>query len=309
MSIINNIKDIILIEGGASKKNIYRFNNKNRTFIILDFSKDINEFNNHLNVYNILKNIDISIPEIYEVNFRDKIIITEDFGAQRYDKVFNKLDMNSLLKYAVDSLIVINNSIIKNLSTDTLSTYNYGIFKKEISEFVDFFVPYKKIDNSVNLAFFETWKENYDNLNFKFDTFVHKDFEFTNLMYLPTKKNYLKCGILDFQSAFRGFKGWDLFSLLENSRIYFSRKHNEQLIKYYYDNTLPDVEFDLFRKQYYFLNTSRQTRLLGRWVKFSIVHKNNSYLKFIDTTVKRLKDSLINLKLNKLNDIYSKILN
>ena len=150
---------------------------------------------------------------------------------------------------------------------------------------------------------------NYYNLNFEFDTFIHKDFELTNLMYLPKNTNHLKCGILDFQSAFKGFKGWDLFSLLENSRIYFSREKNEKFIKYYYENTYPNLEFDHFRNQYYFLNTSRQTRLLGRWVKFSKIDKNNSYLKYIDTTTKRLKESLVNLNIKALNNIYDKILN
>ena len=107
----------------------------------------------------------------------------------------------------------------------------------------------------------------------------------------------------------KGFKGWDLFSLLENSRIYFSRENNEKFIKYYYENTYPNLEFDHFRNQYYFLNTSRQTRLLGRWVKFSKIDKNNSYLKYIDTTTKRLKESLANLNIKALNNIYEKILN
>ena len=90
----NNLKDLILIKGSASLKKVYRFNKKNSKFILLDFSEDANEFNNHLNIYNILKNIDISVPKIFEVNFKDKIIVTEDFGDQRFDKVFNKYDIN-----------------------------------------------------------------------------------------------------------------------------------------------------------------------------------------------------------------------
>ena len=73
--------------------------------------------------------------------------------------------------------------------------------------------------------------------------------------------------------------------------------------KYYYENTYPNLEFDHFRNQYYFLNTSRQTRLLGRWVKFSKIDKNNSYLKYIDTTTKRLKESLADLNIKTLNNI------
>ena len=104
----NNFKDLILIAGGASRKKVYRFNKKNSKFIFLDFTEDINEFNNHLNIYNILKNIDISVPKIFEVNIKDKIIVTEDFGDQRFDKVFNKYDINSLIECAIESLIILN---------------------------------------------------------------------------------------------------------------------------------------------------------------------------------------------------------
>ena len=87
-----------------------------------------------------------------------------------------------------------------------------------------------------------------------------------------------------------------------------SRKHNEQLIKYYYDNTLPNMEFDIFRKQYYFLNTSRQTRLLGRWVKLSEENNQNFYLNFIKVTNKRLITSLENNFMYKIKSLYHKLI-
>ena len=38
------------------------------------------------------------------------------------------------------------------------------------------------------------------NLKIDFNAFVNKDFELTNLMFLPSKDTHLKCGILDFQN-------------------------------------------------------------------------------------------------------------
>ena len=67
--------------------------------------------------------------------------------------------------------------------------------------------------------FLQIWASEFKKLNFNWNSFVHKDYELSNLMYLPQKENHLKCGILDFQNAFIGFSGWDLFSLLENPRI------------------------------------------------------------------------------------------
>ena len=54
---IKNFNNLILIEGGASRKKIYRLKCNKFNLIVLDFSDDVNEFDKHLNVYNILKDI------------------------------------------------------------------------------------------------------------------------------------------------------------------------------------------------------------------------------------------------------------
>ena len=49
---LNNYKDLILIEGGASRKKISRYFKKNDSYIVLDFSQDTDEFKNHLIIKN-----------------------------------------------------------------------------------------------------------------------------------------------------------------------------------------------------------------------------------------------------------------
>ena len=61
-------KDLEKIEDGLSKKLIYRKIGKKNTKIIIDFSKDKQDFRNFLNVYEILLKVNLSIPKIYEVN-------------------------------------------------------------------------------------------------------------------------------------------------------------------------------------------------------------------------------------------------
>ena len=62
----------IEIKDGLSKKKVFRITEKNSTKIVIDFSKDKNEFQNFLNVYDILKKINISVPKIYEVYLKKK---------------------------------------------------------------------------------------------------------------------------------------------------------------------------------------------------------------------------------------------
>jgi len=301
-----SLKNLLEIKGGLSKKKVFRKAEKKINKIIIDFSADSKEFDNYLKINKILSKINVAIPKVYEVHVKKKIIVIEDFGNKNFNKIINEKDLFKLLKLAVDSLIVIQNSVHKDDLYD-LEKYTFSELRKEISEFVDYYLPYKKVTNFNINNFYEIWKKIYEKQNFKFNSFVHKDFEFINLILLNNNNLHLRCGIIDFQSAFIGFKGWDLFSLLEFPRVNFTRKYNEDLIRYFYENITYSYDFESFRNHYYILNLARLTRLLGRWIKLSN-KGNNHYLNFIDPTKERLVSCLTNIKDQNLKNIYEKVL-
>ena len=284
-----NIKKI---QSGASKKKIYRLGNDSKSYILTDFQDDKKEYQNYIKIYNLLKEINVSIPQIIENYDNDLLLISEDFGDLRFDKILKHYPLKDILNYAVETLIVLNNSIKFN-HTYEISQYNFKTFKSEIMELPKYYFPYIELNNA-NLIeeFFYIWHEAFRNIKFEFNSFLHKDFNINNLILLDSKKNHLKCGIIDFQSAFWGESSWDLFSLLEDSRILFSDDYNEYFIKYFYSRTINYTSFEEFINRYYFLSSSRQTRLLGRWVKLAKELNQNWYLEFIPTTLHRLKKSI-----------------
>ena len=237
-------------------------------------------------------------------------MILEDFGNLRFDKILNKHSLKKLLEYAVKTLVILKNDIDYN-NTQDLSLYNYNIFKSEISEFHDFYYPHvhnKEISKNLKEEFHGYWKIYFNSMNFDFYNFVHKDFNINNLMYLPLRKEHLRCGLLDFQSAFWGESCWDLFSLLEDSRIYFDDQFNDYFINYYYKSTNQNIGIDDFIEKYHMLNCSRQTRLLGRWVKLSKEFNQSFYLDFIETTKKRLIKGIHKINKIELKLIYNKLI-
>tara|TARA_B100001113_G_C21047126_1_gene595041 strand:- start:299 stop:1219 length:921 start_codon:yes stop_codon:yes gene_type:complete len=294
------------IKGGLSKKKVFRKLDKKLNKIVVDFSQNAEEFGKFFYVYEILKKVNISIPKIYEVYWEKKIVVMEDFGNNTFEKEFENKDLYNLLKLAVDNLIIIQNSINKD-NLINLEKYSYNHLKKEITEFVDYYIPFRKISNFPLDDFYYSWERVYNEQKFNFDSFTHNDFEFINLIFLDNKNLHFKCGIIDFQSAKIGFKGWDLFSILENPRSYFSRKYNEDLIRYFFENVNIESDFIVFRNQYYLLNLARQTRLLGRWVKLFNEGKKD-YLKYLNSTKKRIVVNLGNIKDKKLKKIYEKVL-
>ena len=299
--------DLEKIEDGLSNKLIYRITEKENTKIIIDFSRDKQEFKNFLTVYEILQKINISIPKIYEVNQKQYKIYMQDFGKNRFNKIYNKDNLYKLLKLAVENIIVIQNeSNLNNLKN--LKEYTFEDLKIELKEFVTYYIPTNKNSNFPTSKFYELWKSIFYSQNYNMKNFVHKDFEFVNLFFLENCESHLQCGIIDFQSAFKGFIGWDLISLLENPRINFTRDYNDKLIKYFYDNTSIIENLNTFREQYYVLSLARQTRLLGRWRKLLSTNNDNQYLDYLKITKSRTIATLNNIKNYELRSIYEKYL-
>ena len=299
--------DLEKINDGLSNKLIYRITEKENTKIIIDFSRDKQEFKNFLTVYEILQKINISIPKIYEVNQKQYKIYMQDFGKNRFNKIYNKDNLYKLLKLAVENIIVIQNeSNLKNLKN--LKEYTFEDLKIELKEFVTYYIPNNKNSNFPTSKFYESWKSIFCSQNYNMKNFVHKDFEFVNLFFLENYESHLQCGIIDFQSAYKGFIGWDLLSLLENPRINFTRDYNNKLIEYFYDNTTIIENFNTFLEQYYVLSLARQSRLLGRWKKLLITNNDNQYLDYLKITKSRTIATLNNIKNYELRSIYNKYL-
>ena len=303
----SDFNELEKIEDGLSNKLIYRKTEKENTKIIIDFSKDIQEFKNFLNVYEILLKINISIPKIYEVNQQQYKIYMQDFGNDRFNKIYNKDNLYKLLKLAVDNIIVIQNeSNLKNFKN--LKEYTFEDLKIELKEFVTYYISSKKISNFPTSKFYKLWESTFYAQNYKMKNFAHKDYEFVNLFVLKNYKSHLQCGIIDFQSAFMGFIGWDLLSLLENPRINFTRDYNDKLIKYFYDKTTITENLNTFKEQYYVLSLARQTRLLGRWRKLFSINNDNQYLDYLKITKTRTVEILNQIKNKELRLIYENYL-
>ena len=304
-------KKIIKLAQEASNRIFYRINEENnKSYILMDSSKEPEQYINLLKVYNLIKDIDISIPKITDYDSRKYFVLFEDFGDNRFDKLINNSNYNNLLfKIAMQSLVVIKKN--GNVNKKIIPTYNFDYIEKEISEFLDWYYPFiwkNKASNSIKKEFIDLWKKLYSQMNFVNKDIVHRDFFCNNLIYLPSRKNHLKCGIIDYQDAFMGDQILDVVSLFEDSRRIIDQSCKESLIEYYLRETNQLNEKKNFIIKLNFLGACRQTRILGRWVKLFNKKKNIYYLNCLNYTWHWLEKNLSHSFLNELNNFYNDLI-
>ena len=291
----------------ASKRKYYRIKSNNKSFILLDSRAELKQFYDLLKIYEIIKDINISIPKIFNYDSNACMMILEDFGDNRFDKFINNPEYTShLLKIAVDCLIVLKNSI-KIKKNSYIQTYNIDFFKSELSEFVDWYIPFinkKNIDKKYKDDFYNIWEKKFYEIKLNSDSFVHRDYFCNNLFHLPFRNDHLKCGIIDYQGALLGDSVLDIVSLFEDSRRIINNYNKIELINNYLNKTQQIKQIDHFQLKYDFFGASRQTRILGRWVKLFKLNNKKEYLKYINTTWFWLEKNLNNPFLKEINSLY-----
>ena len=83
-----NFNEVYQIESGASQKKIYRFKDKDKEGVIVDFSYNYKDFDSFLEVNKFLSTINISVPKIFDIDDNKNLILMEDFGNNRYDNIY-----------------------------------------------------------------------------------------------------------------------------------------------------------------------------------------------------------------------------
>ena len=81
----------------------------------------------------------------------------QDFGKNRFNKIYNKDNLYKLLKLAVENIIVIQNETNLN-NLKNLKEYTFEDLKIELKEFVTYYIPNNKNSNFPTSKFYELWK-------------------------------------------------------------------------------------------------------------------------------------------------------
>ncbi len=296
------------ISGDASFREFYRLKKNNKTSIIVSAKKE--KFKN-LAIYTVINKVlinnRINAPKLLSNHYKNDMIEISDLGEKSFfDHVISKKNKLNSYKSLIKLLIKIQKIKVKKIYKFEklkikIPKYTLSELHKESDLFFDWFLKYalrsKKIGTIKKILRFELDKV-YKKLNYKNDTFVHRDFHISNIMI-----NKKKLGIIDSQDAIIGNPLYDVSSVIDDVRIKLSNKLQKKLLDFYHkESKLKNDHIGKLKNDFDILSIQRNLKILGIFVRLYKRDNKDNYLKFLPYTwtliEKRLQNpALKNLKL------------
>ena len=298
-------KDFKEIKGDASFRKFYRNTKKNSIVVFANKEKPKN-----LLIYDSINKIliknNLIAPKLLSQNYENNYIEIQDLGNKTIYQIFlkNKKNQYSIFKKIINVLNkiqLIKDKKIKNFKNAfyKIEDYKNKILFDEAKLFSYWYIP-KKINKKkiriFNVKFSKEIKLLLSKLNFKNDTFVHRDFHVSNLVV--NSKNQI--GLIDNQDALIGNKAYDLASLIDDVRFKTSNSLKVKVYNYYL-KTNKKINTDKFKNDFEILSVLRNLKIIGIFMRLAVRDKKTKYLKLVPYAWKMIDNRLAkNKDLNSL---------
>src|SRR5210317_90286 len=297
-------KDFKEIKGDASIRKFYRNTKKNSIIVFANIEK-IKNLLIYDSINKILIKNNIIAPKLLSQNYRNNFIEIQDLGKETIYQKFikNKKDHYLILKKVIDVLNKIQkikDKKIKNFNNKfyKIKNYNNKVLFNETKLFNDWYIP-KKLDKKKIHLFKDKFNKEIkfllSKLNFKNDTFVHRDFHVSNLII--NSKNQI--GLIDNQDALIGNRAYDLASLIDDVRYKTSNSLKDKVYNYYL-KTNKNIHLKKFKNDFNILSVLKNLKIIGIFMRLAERDKKKKYLKLIPYAWK-----MIDNRMNKNEELYN----
>ena len=298
------LKDFKEIKGDASIRRFYRNTKKNSIIVFANIEK-----NKNLLIYDSINKIliknNIIAPKLLSQNYRNNYIEIQDLGNETIYQTFikNKKNHYLILKKVINVLNKIQkikDKKIKNFDNKlyNIKNYNNKVLFDETKLFNDWYVP-KKLNKKKIYLFKDKFNKEIklllSKLNFKNNTFVHRDFHVSNLII--NSKN--KIGLIDNQDALIGNRVYDLASLIDDVRYKTSNSLKNKVYNYYL-KTNKNINTKKFKNDFDILSVLRNLKIIGIFTRLAERDKKKKYLKLIPYAWR-----MIDNRMNKNKELYN----
>ena len=298
-------KEFKEIKGDASFRKFYRNTKKNSIIVFANKEKPKN-----LLIYDSINKIliknNLIAPKLLSQNYENNYIEIQDLGNKTIYQIFLKNKKNQYFIFkkiinVLNKIQLIKDKKIKNFKNVfyKIEDYKNKILFDEAKLFSHWYIPKKLNKKKIrifNVKFSKEIKLLLSKLNFKNDTFVHRDFHVSNLVV--NSKNQI--GLIDNQDALIGNKAYDLASLIDDVRFKTSNSLKVKVYNYYL-KTNKKIDADKFKNDFEILSVLRNLKIIGIFTRLAERDKKTKYLKLIPYAWKMIDNRLAqNKDLNSL---------
>jgi aminoglycoside/choline kinase family phosphotransferase len=297
-------KDFKEIKGDASIRKFYRNTKKNSIIVFANIEK-IKNLLIYDSINKILIKNNIIAPKLLSQNYRNNFIEIQDLGNKTIYQTFIKNKNNHYLIFkkiinVLNKIQKIKDKKIKNFNNKfyKIKNYNNKVLFDETKLFYDWYIP-KKLNKKKIYLFKDKFNKEIkfllSKLNFKNDTFVHRDFHVSNLII--NSKNQI--GLIDNQDALIGNRAYDLASLIDDVRYKTSNSLKDKVYNYYL-KTNKNIHPKKFKNDFDILSVVRNLKIIGIFMRLAERDKKKKYLKLIPYAWK-----MIDNRMNKNKELYN----
>ena len=279
-----NLKELKEIKGDASFRKFYR-NKKNHSIVVYAKKDKLKNLLIYDAINKILIKNKILAPKLLKHNYKDNLMEIEDFGDDTLFKILekNKINKELIFKKILKTLFKlqsIKDRHVINFKNQKykIKEYNNKILFNEANLFSEWYVPGKL--NTFNIRNFrikykKEIKSLLSKLKFKNDTFVHRDFHISNLIYF--KNNIV---VIDTQDALIGNKAYDLASLVDDVRLKTSNEFKKKVLNDYLKKFKKD-KIKKFLNDFEILSVLRNLKIIGIFMRLAARDNKKKYKKMI----------------------------
>ena len=281
---MKSLSKLIKIKGDASYREFYR-DKKNKSIYVISKKEKYKNLLIYDAINKILNKNKLLAPKLITENYNNNIIEIEDFGEHTiFDILKNKKkNMYSTFKQIIkilNKMQKINDKKIRNFRNKIyyLKEYKNKILFDETKLFCDWYVP-KKLSKLKKLEFNKKFKLEIKKLililNLKNNTFVHRDFHVSNMMYQNKQ-----IALIDSQDALIGNKAYDLASLIDDVRLKTSNSIKEKVFNFYI-KTNKKINLEKFKKDFEILSILRNLKIIGIFMRLALRDNKKKYIRLI----------------------------
>ncbi len=253
------------IKGDASFREFYR-NRENKSIIVISKKEKLKNLLIYDAINKILIKNKILAPNLISENYINNYIEINDFGDQTLFQILKNKKNN---KYVIFKKIIKILNKIQLIKDKKVKNFKNKLYKvQEYKNKILFGIKFKK-------KFKSEIKNLLSKLNYKNDTFVHRDFHVSNLMY-----HNKKIVVIDSQDALIGNRAYDLASLIDDVRLKTSNELKEKVFKFYI-KTNKKIDLKKFKKDFEILSVLRNLKIIGIFMRLAVRDNKKKYLKLI----------------------------